>query len=127
MEVSILSICFCLFMMSIILGIVIVYIVDKKLSNVVVKVPRLEPIVIKTDLMQLCIFKHPQWPLDQPYSQPTWEYDISPDGYKAVAATTINTNDTIETDSAELYWMVLTGDCCANKMQVQHSLPPILS
>ena len=49
MEVSILSICFCLFMMSIILGIVIVYIVDKKLSNVVVKVPRLEPIVIKTE------------------------------------------------------------------------------
>ena len=35
-------------MMSIILGIIIVYIVDKKLSNVVVKIPRLEPIIIKT-------------------------------------------------------------------------------
>lgn len=49
MEVSILSICFCLFMMSIIIGILIVYIIDKKLSNVVVKIPRLEPIVIKTE------------------------------------------------------------------------------
>ena len=35
--------------MSIILGIVIVYIVDKKLSNVVVIASRLEPIVIKTE------------------------------------------------------------------------------
>jgi len=49
MEVSILSICFCLFMMSIIVGILIVYIIDKKLSNVIVKIPRLEPIVIKTE------------------------------------------------------------------------------
>lgn len=49
MEVSILSMCFCLFMMSIILGIIIVYIIDKKLSNVIVKIPRLEPIVIKTE------------------------------------------------------------------------------
>jgi hypothetical protein len=36
-------------MMSIIVGILIVYIIDKKLSNVIVKIPRLEPIVIKTE------------------------------------------------------------------------------
>ena len=40
---------FCLFMMSIIVGILIVYIIDKKLSNVIIKIPRLEPIVIKTE------------------------------------------------------------------------------
>ena len=49
MEVSILSICFCLFIMSIIVGLLIVYIIDKKLSNVIIKIPRLEPIVIKTE------------------------------------------------------------------------------
>ena len=49
MEVSILSICFCLFIMSIIIGLLIVYIIDKKLSNVIIKIPRLEPIVIKTE------------------------------------------------------------------------------
>jgi len=32
--------------MSIILGIVIVYIIDKKLSNITIKIPKLEPVII---------------------------------------------------------------------------------
>ena len=46
MEVWIICTCFGLFTMSIILGIVIVYIIDKKLSNIVIKIPKLEPVII---------------------------------------------------------------------------------
>jgi len=46
MELWIICTCFGLFTMSIILGIVIVYIIDKKLSNIIIKIPKLEPVII---------------------------------------------------------------------------------
>jgi len=49
----IISVCSGLFMMSIILGIIIVYIIDKKLSNVVVKIPKIEPVVINRIVHQM--------------------------------------------------------------------------